>query len=252
MFGLRKSMPFAATAAALMIASSAHGALLYSNNFDTAAQFGTGVTGSLTGAGLETASSGAWNAQGWAGNYAANRSTGNPASFTTLSLSNLAAHTTISGSFLLGLLESWDSLDGGCCAPDNLEVWIDGVQVASLTTNNALGTIENYAGGTELYEGVELNGTQYYSDTLVDMSTAGFLTFAHSASSLTLGLRASGGGWQGGGDEAFGLDSINLTYDARPGGGGAVPEPATWAMMISGFGLAGAALRQRRRFGGLA
>ena len=28
--------------------------------------------------------------------------------------------------------------------------------------------------------------------------------------------------------------------------GGGVPEPATWALMISGFGLAGAALRRRR------
>ena len=28
--------------------------------------------------------------------------------------------------------------------------------------------------------------------------------------------------------------------------GGAVPEPATWAMMIAGFGLAGVALRRRR------
>ena len=28
--------------------------------------------------------------------------------------------------------------------------------------------------------------------------------------------------------------------------GGAVPEPATWAMLISGFGLAGAVLRRRR------
>jgi hypothetical protein len=29
-------------------------------------------------------------------------------------------------------------------------------------------------------------------------------------------------------------------------GGGAVPEPATWAMMIAGFGLVGGALRRRK------
>ncbi len=29
-------------------------------------------------------------------------------------------------------------------------------------------------------------------------------------------------------------------------GGGAVPEPATWALMLTGFGLAGSALRRRR------
>ena len=28
---------------------------------------------------------------------------------------------------------------------------------------------------------------------------------------------------------------------------GAVPEPATWALMIGGFGMAGAVLRRRRR-----
>lgn len=43
-----------------------------------------------------------------------------------------------------------------------------------------------------------------------------------------------------------GLD--NVTFDSMGGApvGGAVPEPATWAMMIAGFGLAGASLRRRR------
>ncbi|MBB6506204.1 hypothetical protein F4693_003201 [Sphingomonas endophytica] len=35
----------------------------------------------------------------------------------------------------------------------------------------------------------------------------------------------------------------NLTVNAA----GAVPEPATWAMMVAGFGVAGAALRRRSR-----
>jgi hypothetical protein len=36
------------------------------------------------------------------------------------------------------------------------------------------------------------------------------------------------------------IDNVNLSI------GAAVPEPATWAMMITGFGLAGMALRRRR------
>jgi len=39
------------------------------------------------------------------------------------------------------------------------------------------------------------------------------------------------------GDAYAGLDNVRLA---------AVPEPASWALMISGFGLAGAALRRRR------
>lgn len=53
---------------------------------------------------------------------------------------------------------------------------------------------------------------------------------------LTIDLGANEYGWQA-------VDNIILT------GVSAVPEPATWAMMITGFGLAGAMLRRRREQG---
>jgi hypothetical protein len=39
----------------------------------------------------------------------------------------------------------------------------------------------------------------------------------------------------------------NLVFQAVVGNTPAVPEPASWAMMIAGFGLAGAALRRRAK-----
>ncbi|MBL8771108.1 MAG: PEP-CTERM sorting domain-containing protein [Phenylobacterium sp.] len=66
-----------------------------------------------------------------------------------------------------------------------------------------------------------------------------------------------------GGDVAGGTGNLNglatgptgyslqatLSYDLVQAG---VPEPATWALMIGGFGLAGTALRSRRRVGSVA
>ena len=48
---------------------------------------------------------------------------------------------------------------------------------------------------------------------------------------------------QGLGDEGWGLENIVIDGVAP---GGAVPEPATWAMMLMGFFGLGAALRGRR------
>ncbi len=50
----------------------------------------------------------------------------------------------------------------------------------------------------------------------------------------------------GTGNDGYLNDSTGLQLKvAQNGGAGAVPEPASWAMMIAGIGLSGAALRRR-------
>lgn len=69
---------------------------------------------------------------------------------------------------------------------------------------------------------------------------------------MTLGTNFSGAAWQTGTLELFYWDSNNgdntehVTASITQPGGGGVPEPATWTMLISGFGLAGAMLRRQR------
>lgn len=232
-----------ALGAVALLASAwpAQAATVYSTNFTDPPTIAAGVVVTpFTNGGLEVATAGAWNAAGWSGNYFANRSGGNPAAMSVLTLSNLAPHSMIDVSFVLGFLESWDSTNG-TITPDFLDIFIDGLPVLTgLTANNASGSFEIYGGGTELFDGVQANSNNFFSDTLVDMSSAGALSFAHSSSTLTFGIRAYGGGWQGAADEGWGIDQLSITFDS------VVPEPATWGMMIVGFGLVGAMLRRRR------
>ncbi len=44
----------------------------------------------------------------------------------------------------------------------------------------------------------------------------------------------------------FNLSNVSLSFEMMAVPAGGIPEPATWAMMIAGFGMAGAALRRRR------
>lgn len=48
------------------------------------------------------------------------------------------------------------------------------------------------------------------------------------------------------GPEAFGTATVSITARATGPVDGAVPEPATWGLMLVGFGAAGVALRRRR------
>lgn len=214
--------------------------LVYSNNFDTAATVAGGVTASGLNNGVIGAALGSYDGSGgksWSGNHFANHSTGNPATTSTLTLSNLGEHNFVSIDMMLGFLNSWDS-SNGAMSPDFLDIFIDGVQVAQLTTANASGNVAGFGGGTQLVNNGQIDVVGGWSDDLVDMGTASFLSFAHTGSSLTLGMRASGAGWQGGNDEFWGVDSLSVSITS-------VPEPAT-AALLAVAGIAAFGLRRRR------
>lgn len=99
-----------------------------------------------------------------------------------------------------------------------------------------------------------------YNDDNGDVAAGG--TFNHQKSKVfTISTKgefrdADDGGWAEGGAwpffYEFDLSSLERPVDftltsLKAGRAGAVPEPATWALMILGMGATGTALRRRRR-----
>lgn len=95
------------------------------------------------------------------------------------------------------------------------------------TFTGITGPITNVAdSATGLLSGVNLDLSHGFTDTSVTFATfyLGFQPGTHVTQTETLTFGAPG-----------------------TGGGGGVPEPAAWALMLAGFGVAGAGLRSRRR-----
>jgi uncharacterized protein YraI len=123
---------------------------------------------------------------------------------------------------------------------------------SALQTNNATlrtpdltaigfywGSIDRYnkvdvlgAGGATIFT---LNGTTLINANFGNQSMAATnrrVTFFAEGNEVITGLKFTSTG------VAFEIDDITAA--------GAVPEPATWAMLIAGFGLVGAAMRRQR------
>lgn len=111
-----------------------------------------------------------------------------------------------------------------------------GAQFTDATGNYTIGFNVNFGGDSAS------TGTQ-------SVASQGFLpwrnfttTFTASSASQVLSFLAVGGP---SGLPPFGLlDGVSLTQLVPPGPG-PIPEPATWAMLIMGFGLVGAMARRR-------
>ena len=120
-----------------------------------------------------------------------------------------------------------------------------------LTIREAL----TFSGSVTVYDG--LNGTGNVLATL-DLSPnagscpgygAGFCPFSpvgvlFDGTALSIGF--------GGVANQIVFDDITFGSEIPGRGNNAVPEPATWAMMLMGFGAAGFAMRRRRRQSGTA
>ena len=114
---------------------------------------------------------------------------------------------------------------------------------AAFTLNSGYFTSAWNDGATLLVEGLS-SGNVLFSDTfLLDTGGPSFLNFNWGGID-ELQFSISGGSPSGlpGVGDYFGVDDLSITI----GGTGAIPEPSSWAMLIAGFGLSGAAMRRRR------
>lgn len=155
----------------------------------------------------------------------------NPAGPTTFSVTNLGAHESLRLQFDLAFLDSWDGNGDNRYGPDLLTVSINGTDYV-WSSNNAQGTAD-YGPGTIAAQG-PFGFNASWNDTVVSYD----LLLPFAGNDFSFAIKAGGPGWQGGNDESWGIDNIRLSA--------AVPEPATWALLIAGFGLVGATARRRR------
>lgn len=224
--------------------ASATSIVVYSTNFDGSEVVAGGVTAVTSGA--ATASVQGYAGLGPSGNqFSGDMLTSyNSTSSATLTLSNLPTHTSVDLHALLAIINSWDSTNGAV-APDYFQIKIDGTVVFQDTYDNTSGTINNTAGLADIGGGLQQRGfNPTFLDAAYDFGNT-LTGIAHTSSTMTLEVLGTGAGWQGGTDEAWGLDNFSLTLNGVTET--AVPAPGGTAVL--GLALIGlwAARRRRRR-----
>ncbi len=168
------------------------------------------------------------------GNFLRNTTSGNPASATILTLTGLPAHDKIDIAFLFAAIDSWDSTDG-TIKPDYFNVMVDGTVIFQPTFANASGTVTYPNGqlGSPNLDHRGFNGSwQDRGFDMGDPSVTELRNIPHTADTVIIQFFASGAGWQGGGDESWGMDNLKIQVSSST----VVPLPGS--ILLLGFGLA--------------
>lgn len=124
-------------------------------------------------------------------------------------------------------------LAGGSWTIDFAAASVFAFVLGSLDTYNSL-TLFFQDGTSLLYQGGQIvNDMGFPSGDQISGETNGVVRFSTGAGPAIVGARFASGGI------SFEFDNLASTV--------AVPEPATWGMMLLGFGALGTMLRRRRR-----
>ncbi|KPF77891.1 hypothetical protein IP88_05300 [alpha proteobacterium AAP81b] len=132
-------------------------------------------------------------------------------------------------------VNGYRTLDGVGSFTDTFTLLLNGDAIYSGSFNLGGGGVDTVflapIGASQVIStpGINLGGTAVITVPLALLAGSNSLEFRYEGSD------------QGLNDEAWGLSALTVTGNAL------VPEPASWALLVAGFGLTGAALRRRRR-----
>jgi len=173
--------------------------------------FEAGLPGEFGGGGVLQGTQG-FSLHGFDDNFLRNLSTGNPAfPPTVLNLSGLQCHTSVDVIFYFAQIDSWDGT-ATSVAPDDFNVVVDqnGVYMETFDSFDESDQTGPTVPPAQLSWGTNL-GFAGFNDGAYDLSNeSGLLNIPHSSVSIEILWFASGGGWQGGTDESWAIDNVEI------------------------------------------
>ena len=218
---------FAALFALCILGASPVGAVtVLSENFD-------GVLDGRIGGVESTESVGGFAGKGgFDGSFLRNTSDGSP---TTAKLTGLAPHSRLTISFDLAVIDTWDGPNAGRWGPDFFNITLDEKRIYQASFKHRGGSTVLTGSGDSMTRNT-LSGSSIFGNRWNESGWKVAIDVAHTAPAADLAFFASGAGWQGGNDESWAIDNLNIA---------AVPLPASLPLLV--MGLAGLGIFRRRR-----